>query len=459
MDNIFTAIFIGVFLVGIISLWALKNKAKKGFNFRVLTALVAGLALGFIIQIISSSLELTSSVSNLQTFTQIFSGIYVNLLQLIVIPLIFVSISMAIIEAPVGSKLGSSVVRILSVLMITVAIAAIIGYLSVNIFNLDGAKIVDAGTTSTEYGSRLEAIEQNSALLSGMNYKDLILAPISNNFSFLIGEGSTAALSTVLFGGFLGYAVLQIRKRKPEKPKAFIEFLASLKEVVLSMVREILKLTPYAVFSLMTAFMATSPLSGLGELIKFLLATYVAIFVMFLIHLVIVAIFGISPIKYIKKAWPVLVFGFGSRSSLAAMPLNIESQVEEFGVDEATANLSATFGATIGQNGCAGIYPAMLATMGAVIVGRDINFTFLLALIVVIMISSFGIAGVGGGATFAAIAVLSIMGLPIALAAVLIAVEPLLDMARTMLNISDSMVAGIVTSKSSGTLNEKVLNS
>ena len=112
------------------------------------------------------------------------------------------------------------------------------------------------------------------------------------------------------------------------------------------------------------------------------------------------------------------------------------------------ANLSAPFGATIGQNGCAGIYPAMLAVMIAPSLGLDpMAADFLLPLLLIVTISSFGIAGVGGGATFAALVVLPAMGLPVTLVALLISIEPLIDMARTALNVSGSMIAGTLTQR------------
>ena len=121
--------------------------------------------------------------------------------------------------------------------------------------------------------------------------------------------------------------------------------------------------------------------------------------------------------------------------------------------------MAASFGATIGQNGCAGIYPAMLAVMIAPSVGID-PFTpgFIIQLVVIIGISSFGVAGVGGGATFAAIIVLSSMGLPVALAGILISIEALIDMGRTALNVNGSMVSGTLTSRILGNLNVKTFN-
>ena len=149
-----------------------------------------------------------------------------------------------------------------------------------------------------------------------------------------------------------------------------------------------------------------------------------------------------------------------SRTSAGALLLNIKTQTKEFGVSDGIANFAGSFGLSIGQNGCAGVYPAMLAVMIAPTVGiNPLDPSFLFMLIVIVAISSFGVAGVGGGATFAAILVLSAMDLPIALAGLLISVEPLIDMGRTAVNVSGSMTAGVLTSKVTNDLDTSVFNS
>jgi hypothetical protein len=157
---------------------------------------------------------------------------------------------------------------------------------------------------------------------------------------------------------------------------------------------------------------------------------------------------GVSPARFYQKIWPVLTFAFTSRSSAATIPLSVETQVSRLGVSPAIANFAASFGATIGQNACAGLYPAMLAVMIAPSAGVDpTSPSFIGSLVAVATLGSFGIAGVGGGATFAALVVLSTLNLPVALAGLLISVEPLIDMGRTAVNVSGSMTAGTVTSR------------
>jgi len=139
------------------------------------------------------------------------------------------------------------------------------------------------------------------------------------------------------------------------------------------------------------------------------------------------------------------------------LPMTIKTQTKDFGVSEGVANFAGSFGLSIGQNGCAGIYPAMLAVMVAPSAGVDpTDFSFIISLILIVAISSFGVAGVGGGATFAALIVLSVMNLPIAIVGLLISVEPLIDMGRTALNVSGAMTSGILTSKATGEFEKEV---
>ena len=218
--------------------------------------------------------------------------------------------------------------------------------------------------------------------------------------------------------------------------------------IIMKLVRLIMLLTPYGILALMTKVVAGSNGSDILNLINFVIASYLAIAVMFGVHALLLRLNGVNVSAYFKKVWPVLTFAFTSRSSAATIPLNVEIQVKKLKVPQSIANLSASLGATIGQNGCAGIYPAMLAAMIAPSMGiNPMDPMFILSLVGIVTISSFGVAGVGGGATFAALIVLPAMGFPVALVALLISIEPLIDMARTALNVNGAMIAGVLTDR------------
>ena len=444
-------IILSVLFFGFYVLLARFKKQKQSFNFRVLSALAAGLLFGGVIQAVFGVDNVATS--GFAELISLFGKGYIKLLQMVVIPLVFVAMISSIMNVDGDGALSKIAPKIIAILIVTVAISAVVGIASIYLFGIDANTLVNIVGTNSAIEARGDSLlaTQNAMASTGLSGLALSISP-ANIFEMLTGSQRTSTLSTVLFGMFLGYSILQVKKRQPEKAAPFVAFINSAKEVVLSMVREILKLTPYGVFALMTSFMMTNDLFALAEMGRFLMASYTAIGVMFVIHFILVSVFGLSPITFMKKIWPVLVFGFGSRSSMAAIPLNVDTQTQRLGVDEETANMSATFGTSIGQNGCAGIYPAMLAIMAAQVMGVPVDISFILQLIVVIAIASFGIAGVGGGATFAAVAVLTIMGLDITIVAILVSIEALIDMARTALNISGSMLSGVLTSKQNGTL-------
>lgn len=457
---LFSLLLIAAFVGLLYVLKTLKSKHKKSFNFRVLTALVIGLIFGLVVQFLFGTDSETTT--GLLTFMSIFGDGYVTLLKLIVIPLIFVAMTTSIMNAKNDGSLTRIAPKVIGLLLATVAIAALIGIVMINVFPVDAEQLQSnaVAQTSESMAEKEDKLTTTQAEMQDSTYADYILNVIPDNVVYMAsGRESTATISTVLFSMFMGYSILQVRRRKPEKVQSVVDFLEGSKEVVLSMVREILKLTPFAILAIMASFTASSSVASMMVLFWFVVASYVAIIVMYIVHVILVAVNGLNPYTYMKKTWPVLLFGFGSRSSMAALPLNIETQTDALGVDPETASMSASFGTSIGQNGCAGIYPAMVAIMAAQLGSVEIDFMFIVSLIVVIAISSFGIAGVGGGATFAAVAVLTIMGLDVTVAAILVSVEPLIDMARTALNISDSMLSGVLTAKSNGTLDMDVYNS
>src|SRR5690606_5353142 len=277
--------------------------------------------------------------------------------------------------------------------------------------------------------------------------KILELLP-ANPFLDFTGARPTSTIAVVIFATILGLSYLGVKRKSPEQADLFAKIVESLHAVVMRMVTLVLRLTPYGVFAMMTKAVATTDVGSVLKLGKFVIASYAALLAMFAVHLVLLAIFRLNPLIYVKKALPVLSFAFTSRSSAGTLPLNIQTQTNQLGVSEGIANLSGSFGVSIGQNGCAGIYPAMLAVMIAPTVGiNPMDPVFLITLILTVAISSLGVAGVGGGATFAAILVLSAMNLPIGLAGLLISIEPLIDMGRTAVNVSGSMTAGLLTGR------------
>ena len=419
------------------------QKKHISFTKRVFAGLGLGVVYGVILQLVYSSGSdvVTKSVD---WFNLVGSG-YVRLLQMVVIPLIMVSIISAIMNLKGKQNLGKMSVSIIAILLITTAIAAGVSIVTSLSFNLTSIEI-EGGDREIAQGQKME---ERLVDVKDQTIPQQVLEFIpSNPFADMTVERRTSTLAVVIFSAFIGVAVLGLDRKKPQQAETFRGMVNAVYAVVMRIVTLVLRLTPYGILALITKVTATTNPDEILKLIKFVIASYVALIVMFIIHLIIISLSGFNPITYVKKVLPTLVFAFTSRSSAASIPLNVETQTKKLGVSDGIANLSASFGATIGQNGCAGIYPAMLAVMIAPTVGIDpLSWDFIVTLILVVMISSFGVAGVGGGATFASLIVLSTMNLPVALAGLLISVEPLIDMGRTALNVNGSMTSGLVTSK------------
>ncbi|MDO5707595.1 MAG: cation:dicarboxylase symporter family transporter [Andreesenia angusta] len=426
------------------------QKKHYSFTIRVLTALIMGLIYGAVLQAIYGDSSEIVSKSN-EWFAIVGTG-YIRLLKMIVIPLVFVSIVSAIINQE-SQNLGKTAGIIIAVLMLTTAISAGVGAGSAKVFNLN-AENIQAGITEKEASENLESKNEDFASKSVQGQLTEIIP--DNVFYAFTGREGNSTLGVVVFAAFTAIATLGVKKKKPEEAEFFIKMMNSIHDIVMRMVSLVLRLTPFGILALMTKFLSTSNFDAIGKLLTFVIASYSAIIVVFIIHMIIIRLFGYSISKYLKKAFPVLVFAFSSRSSAGTLPLNLELQREKLGIDGSVSNLAGSLGVSIGQNGCAGIYPAMLAMMIAPAVGVEINAVFIVKLIIITMISSFGIAGVGGGATFAALTVLSAMGLPVGLAGLLIAIEPLIDMGRTTLNVNGSIVSGLVAGRVLNAVDDEV---
>ncbi len=424
------------------------------FSRRVFTALGVGILFGALLQIIFKADS--TVVKQTADWIGIVGNGYVSFLKMIVMPLVMVSIIQAITNLESSKGLGKMAGMVIGILIFTTLIAATVGSVTADVFGLNASDIQSGQVEkarSKELQTKLGDVQEQTV-------PEKIVSFIPENpFMDMTGSRPTSTLAVVIFSAFLGVAALQLRRKKPEQAEMFNKIVNALYAVIMRMVTLILRMTPYGVLALMTTTVAQTNVKGILSLGEFVIASYVALIIMFLIHFLLIAFTGLNPINYIKKVIPTLIFAFTSRTSAGSIPMNIETQTKRLGVEDGIANLSASFGASIGQNGCAGVYPAMLAVMIAPTVGiNPWSIGFLVKLILIVAISSFGVAGVGGGATFAALIVLSSMNLPVGLAGLLISVEPLIDMGRTALNVDGSMTAGVLTAHLLGKLDKNKFN-
>ena len=265
---------------------------------------------------------------------------YIGLLKMVIMPLILVSMISAVVKLEKGGSLGKISSLTIFMLLATTAIAALIGIIIANSFGLTAAGLTEGAREAahlTSLDSRLHNVENLTVPQMLVNFIP------TNPFADLTGARSTSIIAVVIFSVLIGIAARKVMHEKEELESPIKTFVDAAQATVMRLVKMIMALTPYGIAALMTKVVATSSPADILNLLGFIVASYVAIILMFVVHGTILTFFGVSPKQYFKKIWPVLTFAFSSRSSAATIPLNVDTQISKLNVPPAIANLSATF--------------------------------------------------------------------------------------------------------------------
>ncbi|MGG7144100.1 dicarboxylate/amino acid:cation symporter [Clostridium nigeriense] len=417
-------------LVAFYVIYLVKSKTNK-FSYATLTALVIGLALGAIFK------------ENLAYLEVVGKG-YISLIKMIVVPLVMVSIITSIIRLKNLDTLKSIGLKTLGILLGTTGVAAIIGIIMGKLFNLgNGLNYVGVeGFTAREIPAFSEVI--------------LSFLP-SNPVASIVNN---QIIPIVIFSLFVAIALVIEDNKNPEKVKPFKDVILSTYELVLSITRIILKFIPYGVFALIATAAAKNGLDTIKSLIAVILAVYIAcILQIVLVHTPLVGFVARkNPLKFFKDIFPAQVVAFTSQSSYGTLPVTIKSLVENAKVSEDVASFVAPLGSTIGMNACGGLYPAIVAIFVANVFNVDLTMYHYFLIVITTIISSIGIAGVPGAATMSTTVVLSTVGLPVEGMAMVIAVDSIIDMMRTMTNVTGSAVAAVVVDETEKRKKEKLVS-
>ncbi|MDO4925473.1 MAG: cation:dicarboxylase symporter family transporter [Turicibacter sp.] len=433
ITNIHTIIMIAL-LVGLFVL-VNKLKGKVKFTNLMIISIFLGLGLGIIIQLIAKFPSDPSEISwikEISSWYGLLGNGFMDLLKMIVMPLVLVSIIRVIMNMK-EDNLGKLTFKSMGMFFLTTALAATIAIIIGTMFNL---------------GSNVEAVNSSEQIREITSLPDTIRGLLPSNPIKAMADGNTVAV--VIFATFIGLAIKRLKKKYLEIVKPFIDLVEAFYKIIVSVAITVIKMMPYAIIPLMASTIASRGIKSLLDVVDFILALYLSVAVMFIIHLIIVALSGVNPITYLKNVSRALILAFTSRSSLGTLPVTVECLTDKMNVDSGTASFVTSLGSNMGMNGCAGIYPALVSVMLANMANIDMNFTFYSMLIIVITISSLGIAGIPGTATMAVSVVISGIGLGeyFPLVGAVIAIDPILDMARTMLNVNGTMAISVVVDKS-----------
>lgn len=433
-----TNIFTIVSIIVLIGLFFITKKLSKKVNFTKLMIIstLLGIGLGVAIQWVAKFPKDPSTVTWLTEVDKWYGLIgygFMDLLKMLVVPIVFVSIIRVIMNLEDGEDINKLTLRTIAMLLGTTALAAIVGIVIGNLFKLGvGEQVVKSSDQIREITPVVDTLR---SLLPSNPVKAMAEANI---------------VAVVIFAAFIGLAIKRLNKKYSDEIKPFVDLIEAFYKIIVSVSITVIKFMPYAVIALMANTIVGRGVSSILGVIDFIVALYVSIFIMFLIHLVIISLNGINPITYIKNVSKPLILAFTSRSSVGTLPVTIEALTDNVKVDEGIASFVTSLGSNMGMNGCAGIYPALMAVTIANMSGTPMNFSFYVMLLIVVTISSLGIAGIPGTAAMAVSVVISGMGMGayFPLAGGILAIDPILDMGRTMLNVNGSMASAITVAKS-----------
>ncbi|OFP37000.1 MULTISPECIES: dicarboxylate/amino acid:cation symporter [unclassified Corynebacterium] len=401
-------------------------KWATGFGAQVIYGLIIGLVLGLIAD------------DWLAGLLEWVGGTYVQLLKLLIPPLVFTAVVTSIAKL----REVTNAARLAAQTLIWFAITA---FFSVLIGIAVGA-ILKPGANSTVDAA--DAAEP-STTGSWMGFLDSV---VPSNFLGLGTNGESVSfnvLQILVVSLLIGIAAVKAGK----SAEPFIQFSESLLSVIQVVLWWVIRLAPIGTAALIGNAVATYGWSAMSSLGQFVLAIYIGLaLVIFVLYPLVLAANKINVVEFARRVWPVTMLGFVTRSSMGVMPVNQRTVEQSMGVPTEYASFAMPLGATTKMDGCASIYPAIAALFVAQFYGIDLGATDYLLIVIVSVLGSAATAGTTG-ATVMLTLTLSTLGLPLSGVGLLLAVEPIIDMGRTAVNVTgQAVVAAVVATR------EKILD-
>jgi Na+/H+-dicarboxylate symporter len=418
----------------------------RNFGFQVLVGMVAGLILGLVAQSMGTGPD--GQLNWLAEALKTVGSIFVSLLKAIVPPLVFAAIVASIANLRAldnGARLAG---QTLLWFAITALIAVVIG--------ITIGLIVEPGIGAR--GAALVA-EKNSSVGGWLDFlKGLVPANSLGMSGTTKINADTGAATTTLGFNILQLLVISIAVglatlKVGERAEPFLAFVRSLLAVVRAILGWIIRLTPIGSAALIGTAIATYGWSALAQLGAFTGAVYLGLaIVLLVVYPLLLLANGLKVAPFFAKAWPAIQLGFVSRSSVGTMPVT-EAVTERLGVDRGYAAFAIPLAATTKMDGCASIYPALAAIFVAGFYGIPLGPLDYALIAFVSVIGSAATAGLTGAIVMLTLT-LSTLGLPLEGAGLLLAIDPILDMGRTAVNVAGQVLVATIVAKREGILDE-----
>lgn len=418
--------------------------------------IIAGIILGLAYGIIAVNTGLADFTSD---FVKPFGTIFVNLLKMIAIPMIVTSLIVGVTSLENISKLSRMGGKAIGIFMVTTIIAITIGVILANTLRPgDGMPPETKNKLMESYADAAAKNTENAAKFAERQPLQSLIDLFPDNL-IKTATDNGLMLQIVLFTIFFGVALILIPK---EKSSPVVAIFQGLNDAVLKMVDIIMYMAPIGVFALISSVVTDVAGDNPNEVYALLygLAKYVGVVILGLIlHILLVYMPMIkiwakrSPLWFLTKMRPVQLLGFSTSSSNATLALNIENAEKELGIDEEVSGFVLPLGATINMDGTS-MYQAIAAIFISQALGIDLSFMDQLLIIVTATLASIGSAGVPGAGMVMLVVVLNSVGVPAAGIALIMGPDRILDMCRTIVNVTGDATVASVVAKSEGLLRE-----
>jgi Na+/H+-dicarboxylate symporter len=410
------------------------------FAAQVLLALVLGVVLGLVAREIGPVAD--GSPNWLTSTLQTIGGTFVTLLKVLVPPLIVTAVIVSIANLKQVSNAARLAGQTLLWFAITALIAVSIG-IGLGLLTEPGRNSSVDAATQTDPGTSGSWWDFLNGIVPG-NIFGLQAAPHDDGTIGL----SFNVLQLIVIAAAIGIAALKVGE--PAEP--FLGFVRSALAIVQKVLWWVILLAPIGTLGLIGNAVATYGWESLGSLGVFAGAVYAGLaLVLFVVYPVLLRTHGLSPLRFFAGAWPAIQLAFVSRSSIGTLPVTERVTEQNLGVPRSYASFAVPLGATTKMDGCAAIYPALAAIFVAQFFDVHLSITDYLLIAVVSVIGSAATAGVTGAVVMLTLT-LSTLGLPLAGVGLLLAIDPILDMGRTAVNVAGQALVPTIVAKREGIL-------
>lgn len=392
---------------------------------KIIIGLIAGAIVGLVLNIVSPDVF---KVLDTYVFTPL-GQIFLNLINMLVVPIVFFSITLGVAGLGDPKKLGRIGFKTISFFLVTTAFAIIIG--------LSLAMIIQpghVGNFDTE-GASFEAEEAPST-------GETLLNIIPSNPIQAFAEGNM--LQIIAFSIFVGFGIAMLGK----KAEALLTVVEQGNNLMMYLVNIVMKFAPYGTFGLIATAVGSQGLSAIKAMGLYMVVVVLAL----IIHSIVTygsAVFFLAkynPFSFFKKFSPAMSVAFSTSSSNATLPVSMETAQKELNIPKSISSFVQPLGATINMDGTA-IMQGVATIFIAQVYGVNLSTMELVTVVLTAVLASIGTAGVPGVGLILLAMVFSSVGLPVAGIGLILGIDRLLDMARTAVNITGDAACALVVSE------------